>query len=88
VRRFGEELQLQRRLDGCFYSNELGRRKPDPEVYLHVCRTLDVAPAEVAFFDDSRENVAGARAVGMHAYHVTGFADLKRVLTELGVTSS
>jgi putative hydrolase of the HAD superfamily len=87
VTRFSDELQLRHRLDGCFYSNELGLRKPDPEAYLHVCRTLGVPPAEVAFFDDSRENVAGALAVGMHACHVTGFPDLKRVLEELGVLS-
>jgi putative hydrolase of the HAD superfamily len=82
VKRFREEVQLQRWLDACFYSNELGLRKPDPAAYLHVSRALDLPPGDIVFFDDSRENVEGAIAVGMQAHHVQGFADLARLLEE------
>jgi putative hydrolase of the HAD superfamily len=85
VKRFKDELQLQRRLDGCFYSNELGLRKPDAAAYLHVSRALNVSPDEMAFFDDSLENVQGARGVGIDAHHVTGFADLTLRLRQLGI---
>ncbi len=85
VTRFKEETQLQRRFDECFYSNELGLRKPDPAAYLHVCKVLALAPGEIAFFDDSLENVKGAIAVGMHGHHVQGFADLTVVLGRLGI---
>jgi len=40
---------------------------------------------EIAFFDDSRENVDAAVALGMHAHHVTGFGDLKLRLEALGI---
>jgi putative hydrolase of the HAD superfamily len=80
VKRFGDELQLHLRLDGCFYSNELGLRKPDAAIYRHVSRALDIPMHEMAFFDDSAEIVRGARAAGMHAYHVTGFEQLRQLL--------
>jgi putative hydrolase of the HAD superfamily len=85
VSRFEQELQLQSRFDRCFYSNEMGLRKPDAAAYLHVSAELDVPPAEIDFFDDSLENVNGARAVGMRAHHVTGFGDLQMRLRELGI---
>jgi len=86
VKRFDEELHLQDWFDDCFYSNEIGLRKPDPNAYLHVSHALDVPPNEIAFFDDSIECVNGASAVGMHGQHVTGFGDVQIRLTELGIT--
>jgi HAD superfamily hydrolase (TIGR01509 family) len=83
VRKFDEELHLQNWFDECFYSNEIGLRKPDPEAYLHVSKALDVPPHEIAFFDDSVKCVDGALAVGMHAYHVTDFGDLRIHLNPL-----
>lgn len=85
VQRFKEELRLQDWFDECFYSNEIGLRKPDPEAYLHVSRALDVPPAEIAFFDDRIGCVNGAIAVGMHGQHVTGFSDLRTRLDEMGI---
>ena len=88
VRKFDEELRLQNWFDECFYSNEMGLRKPDPKAYLHVSKALDVAPHEMAFFDDSVTCVSGALAVGMHAHHVTGFGDLQLRLIQLGILGS
>jgi glucose-1-phosphatase len=85
VQRFDEELHLQDWFDECFYSNEIGLRKPDAEAYLHVSQALDVAPNEIAFFDDSLECVNGAMAVGMQAQHVTGFGDLQMRLHQMGM---
>lgn len=85
VRKFDEELQLQNWFDECFYSNEIGLRKPDPNAYLHVSKTLDVPPGEIAFFDDSVKCVNGAMAVGMHGQHVTGFGDLRIQLNRMGI---
>lgn len=85
VQQFDEQLHLQDWFDECFYSNEIGLRKPDPKAYLHVSKALDIPPNEIAFFDDSVECVNGAIAVGMDAHHVTGFGDLQIPLTELGI---
>jgi epoxide hydrolase-like predicted phosphatase len=48
-------------------SSEVGLRKPDPAIYLLACERLGVAPEASLFIDDHQGNVAGARAVGMHA---------------------
>ena len=85
VQRFDEELHLQSWFDQCFYSNEIGLRKPDPEAYLHVSKALDVPPNEIAFFDDSPACVNGAIAVCMHGHHVTGFGDLQVRLNQMGI---
>lgn len=64
---FGEHLDT---------SSRFGARKPDPALFRRVLRHHGV-PAERTFFADDRlENVAGARAVGITAFHVTPDADL------------
>jgi HAD superfamily hydrolase (TIGR01509 family) len=85
VRQFDKRLQLQNWFDECFYSNEIGLRKPDPKAYQHVSKALDVPPNEIAFFDDSLECVNTAAAVGMHAEHVVGIGDLNIRLNRMGI---
>lgn len=51
-------------------SSEVGMRKPDPDIFLHACERLDVAPTETVFLDDMDMNIAGAEAVGMTGVHV------------------
>lgn len=51
-----------------FLSYELGRLKPDPEIYRMVCSQLDRKPSECIFFDDREENVLAAKEVGLEAY--------------------
>jgi len=53
-----------------FVSCEIGARKPNPEAFGRVVERIGIAPAHVAFFDDLEENVAGARAAGLAAFHV------------------
>jgi putative hydrolase of the HAD superfamily len=55
-------------LDARILSVEMGRCKPDPEMYLAACERLGVAPQECLYVGDggSRE-LTGAQAVGMRA---------------------
>ena len=84
VERFRRELRLDETFDRCFFSNEIGLRKPDPACYLHVVHKLGFAPDEIAFFDDSEECVAGARAVGLQAHRCVGIESLRDTLRGLG----
>jgi HAD superfamily hydrolase (TIGR01509 family) len=56
-------------LDRCFRatvsSEEVERGKPAPDVYLEVCRRLDVDPGSVAAVEDSHPGIGSARAAGM-----------------------
>jgi putative hydrolase of the HAD superfamily len=67
----GSHLRATRTLlddfDHVTLSYELRITKPQAEIYEDAIRGLSVAPAEALFLDDRLENVAGAKAVGLHA---------------------
>ncbi len=68
-----------------FLSSAIGLRKPDAEAYDHVVKAIGVPASRVVFFDDSAENIAGARARGLAAVHVTSPDDVARALVSLGI---
>ena len=51
--------------DDVVISAEVGMHKPQPEIFRLACERLGVAPGDVVFVDDLRENIDGAEAVGM-----------------------
>ena len=61
--RFG----FHRDVDAMVISAEVGLAKPDPAIFHLVLDRLDVAAADALFVDDREDNVAAARALGMHA---------------------
>lgn len=63
-----------------FASHEIGLRKPSRESFHHVARAMGVEPGRILFLDDTRENVAGARAAGLQAVHVREPADVERAV--------
>lgn len=42
-----------------------GVKKPDPKIYLIVCKKLKVEPKECLFIDDSKENIKTAKKLKM-----------------------
>jgi glucose-1-phosphatase len=68
-----------------FLSSSIGLRKPDPAAYDHVVKAIGVPASRIVFFDDVAENVAGARAVGLHAVQVKSAADIAETLAALGI---
>jgi FMN phosphatase YigB (HAD superfamily) len=53
------------------FSDDVGLRKPHPEIFHRTLAALGVAPAEAAHVgDDATTDVAGARAVGMRPIHL------------------
>jgi putative hydrolase of the HAD superfamily len=66
-----------------FVSSELGKRKPEPEVFHTVAEAMGIKLPRIVFFDDSLENVEGARAIGLQAVHVRSLADIKVSLQEI-----
>lgn len=71
--------------DRLFLSFELGLRKPDREAFHAVSDALGLEPGEILFFDDTAENVVGARRAGLQGVHVSGPADVGRALGNLGL---
>jgi putative hydrolase of the HAD superfamily len=48
----------------------LGARKPERRIYTRALGRFGVQPGDAILFDDSAENVAGAREAGMHAFQL------------------
>lgn len=50
-----------------FVSSEFGLRKPDPAAFAAVARRAGFQTPEILSFDDTAENITGARVAGMQA---------------------
>jgi len=64
-------LDVHAEFDVYVNSADVGLRKPDPAIFRLTLERLGVAPQEAVFLDDSLPNVEAARALGIHAIHVT-----------------
>lgn len=65
---FLPQLPVAPLLDTCVYSVEIGRCKPDPEIYLAACDRLGVAPRECLYVGDGGSHeLTGAASLGMTA---------------------
>jgi putative hydrolase of the HAD superfamily len=71
--------------DSTFLSHEMGRLKPDREVFEYVVERIGSPPAAIVFLDDNQLNVDGARAVGLTALRVQGPDEARAALIDLGV---
>ena len=60
-----------------FVSWELGHRKPEADAFVAIADEIGVPLERILFFDDTLENVEGARTVGMPAVHVRSVADVE-----------
>jgi putative hydrolase of the HAD superfamily len=66
-----DRLGLAPYLSVLSFSDEVGLRKPRPEIFHRTLSALAVRPVEAAHVgDDVRTDVAGARGVGMRAIHL------------------
>lgn len=60
------DFGVAERLDVAVFSSEIGRRKPDPAIFLHALDALGVAPEDALMVGDKVAiDVAGAKALGM-----------------------
>jgi putative hydrolase of the HAD superfamily len=83
VGRLRSEQRLERWFDVVVASCEVGRCKPDPEIYRIRLERLGPATDATLFVDDRSENVQAARNIGMHTQHFLGdssVSDLRRAL--------
>jgi 2-haloacid dehalogenase len=73
------------RFDGYVVSGELGIKKPDPAIYLHMLSKFKLKPEEAFFIDDRLENVQAARALGIRSHHFENAHALRLELRALGL---
>lgn len=70
VRRENHLPNFRREFDGCYFSCELGLRKPDAAIFQHVLKDTFASPERTLFIDDSIQHVEGARHAGLPAEHL------------------
>jgi putative hydrolase of the HAD superfamily len=61
----------------------MGLRKPEPAAFRHIEREIGVPAHRILFFDDSLQNVEGARACGLQAVHVTSDETVRETIAAL-----
>lgn len=80
---FGNDI-LSENFDTCYYSQEIGLRKPDKEIYEFVMKSQNIAPSEILFFDDKAENLTEPQKLGWQTFHVDfnklSISDLQHLL--------
>lgn len=70
--------------DHLTWSCELGVVKPDPAIYLHTLKTLQVLPQQALFIDNLEKNIVAAESVGLQALLFTHVDQLQKDLNERG----
>jgi epoxide hydrolase-like predicted phosphatase len=68
-------------------SNEVGLVKPDRAIYQLLLDRLKLPADEVVFIDDREENIAAARAAGLHGILFKNAQQLKDDLRALGINA-
>jgi putative hydrolase of the HAD superfamily len=77
-----EHFQWLDLFDILTFSCDVGKNKPDREIYEACLARLGTHPAECLFVDDSLENVQGAMQVGMPTIQFKTFAEFAREVDE------
>ncbi|MGI5258684.1 HAD family hydrolase [Streptomyces angustmyceticus] len=84
IKRFAEEREGSG--TQIFSSQDVGRGKPAPDLFLHAAREMGVAPERCAVVEDSPLGVRAAVAAGMDVYGFTAMTPAAK-LTEAGATA-
>ncbi|HEU5126505.1 MAG TPA: HAD family phosphatase [Glycomyces sp.] len=69
---------------GIVVSGEEGCLKPSARIFGVLDRRYGLAPADMTFIDDSRENVDGAAELGFDTVHYTDPEHLREAMSERG----
>ena len=82
---FDKFPQLAELLDGTVVSGVEKMHKPNADIYELAMSRFGMQPEHSVFLDDTAKNVAGAQAVGMHAFRFMDAEQARGDLESLGV---
>jgi putative hydrolase of the HAD superfamily len=68
-----------------FFSNELGMKKPNEDIFHYVLDKIGFKPEEVVFVDDNPNNIATASSLGIHAIRFVKLNQMKKEFAKLGI---
>ena len=70
--------------DFATFSGEVRLIKPDPAIYKHTLRGLDVTASEALFLDDREVNIRAAQELGIYSLRFESIEKLRRELSDAG----
>jgi len=85
LQRFGEIFEqsygysISRLFEKCYYSHEIGFRKPDPEAFTVVLKDASLDPGKTLFVDDLKPNTDMADSLGMKVLHIEAGTLMERL---------
>jgi putative hydrolase of the HAD superfamily len=68
-RKLRSRFRLELHFTNWYISGDLGLRKPNPRIYVHVLKDLRVSAAQVVFVDDRVKNLEPAAELGFATVH-------------------
>ena len=68
------EISVLSLFDKCIFSAVCGRIKPNRDMFEYLCTECNILPEETLFVDDNKNNIEGARQLGINAYLFDGDA--------------
>jgi len=80
-----KKYKIYKNFDRVVVSYKVGAIKPNKKIYRIALKKLGVRPEEIVFIDDDKENVEGARRVGMKAILFKNSTQLRKELEKLGL---
>lgn len=63
----------------CYYSYEIGQRKPDPESFRFILNEHNLNPASTLFIDDSPQHIEGAKQAGIKSILLSSGTDISQL---------
>ena len=58
-------IDIENYFEKVYYSYEMGKRKPDEDIFVQVLQENKLIPDETLLIDDSLPNIETARSLGM-----------------------
>jgi len=74
---------FQQFFTACFFSHEMGLRKPDKAIYESAWLQAGISPAHSLFLDDKIENLTYPAAMGIHCLHIDPSNGFENTLPDL-----
>jgi beta-phosphoglucomutase len=72
IRLILEKSGLRKYFQHAVSSSQVGKSKPEPDVFLHAAKLLGVAPENCVVFEDSENGIKAAKAAGMFCIAYSG----------------
>ena len=82
IDRFVTDAGLKERFDMMISSKAVERGKPYPDVFLEICRQLEVAPSDTLVLEDSDNGVKAAVAGGIPVINIPDLVEIPKNLQE------